>query len=104
MYIRTSYCKYYVSFLCNNYVKSNVDYMHINLTKYLTKESRIVPTQIITLWKLQKFTVTEKKISSNQLFSNFSSKNVIVTKFLTKKSDSIFPEFPHCDNYAHTLF
>ena len=32
-----------------------------------------------------------KKISSNQLFSNFFSKNVIFTKFLPKMCDSKFP-------------
>ena len=38
-----------------------------------------------------------KKISSNQLFSNLFSKNVTFTKFFPKKSESKFPEFPHCD-------
>ena len=37
-----------------------------------------------------------KKISSNQLFSNFFSKTVTFTKFLPKMHESKFPEFPHC--------
>ena len=33
----------------------------------------------------------------NQLFSNFFSKNVTFTKFLPKKCEREFPQFPHCD-------
>ena len=36
-----------------------------------------------------------KIFSSNQLFSNFVSKIVTFTKFLSKKSESEFPYFPH---------
>ena len=39
---------------------------------------------ISTVWKNEKFTVTQKKNSSNQLFSIFFSKNVTFTKFLSK--------------------
>ena len=35
--------------------------------------------------------VTQKKNSSNQLFSIFFHKNVTFTKFLSKKCDSEFP-------------
>ena len=103
--------------------------------------------RVCTLWKLRKFTLTEKifrqitylvislvklllsrnfcqkcvrensrnchtvkhhtveiteiyshleKISSNQLFSNFFSKTVTFTKFLPKKREREFPQFPHC--------
>ena len=37
-----------------------------------------------------------KKLSSNQLFSNFFSKTVTFTKFLPKMRESEFPEFPQC--------
>ena len=45
-------------------------------------------------------TLTEKKHSSNQLFSNFYRKNVTFTKFLSKKSESKFPQFLHCLNWT----
>ena len=47
-----------------------------------------------TVWKNEIFTITQN-ISSNQLISIFFSKNVTFTKFLSKKSDSKFPQFPH---------
>ena len=37
-----------------------------------------------------------KNISSNQLFSNLSSKTVTFTKNLIKMRESKFPELPHC--------
>ena len=37
-----------------------------------------------------------KKISSNQLFSNFFSKTIDFTKFLPKKYEREFLQFPHC--------
>ena len=37
-----------------------------------------------------------KKISWNQLFSNFFSETVTFTKFLPKKRESKFPKFAHC--------
>ena len=58
-----------------------------------------------TLWKLQKLnqiycTLTEK-ISSNQLFNNFFSKNVAFTKFTIVESH-IFLFF--CKNFVKTTF
>ena len=50
----------------------------------------------ITLWKNEKSTLTEKKNSSNQLFSIFFSKTVTFTKFLPKMRESEFLEFPQC--------
>ena len=48
------------------------------------------------LWKTEIFTLDHrKKISSNQLFSNFFSKTVTFTKFLPKKYVSRF--FCHSD-------
>ena len=45
-----------------------------------------------------------KKISSNQLFSNFFSKTIAFTKFLRKKCEREFLQFPHCDhNIVHTV-
>ena len=43
------------------------------------------------VWKNEKFAVTQKKNSSNQLYSIFFHKNVTFTKFLSKKCDSKFP-------------
>ena len=37
-----------------------------------------------------------KNISWNHLFSTFFSKNVAFTKFLSKKCEREFPQFPHC--------
>ena len=47
--------------------------------------------QLSTLWKNEKFSLTEKNISSNQRFSNLFSKNVDFTKFLPKKFECKFP-------------
>ena len=40
-----------------------------------------------------------KKISSNQLFSNFFSKTIAFTKFLRKKCEREFLQFPHCGEH-----
>ena len=37
-----------------------------------------------------------KNISSNQLFSDFVSKNIVFTKFLPKKCESEFLQIPQC--------
>ena len=50
-----------------------------------------------TVWKNEKFSLTEKKISSNQLFSDFFSKTIAFTKFLRKKCEREFLQFPHCE-------
>ena len=44
----------------------------------------------------REFLSHRKKISWNQLFSNFFSKTVGFTKFLSKKSEREFPQFPNC--------
>ena len=44
----------------------------------------------LTVLKLQKFSLTEKKNSSNQLFSDFFSKTIAFTKFLRKKCEREF--------------
>ena len=41
-----------------------------------------------------------KKISSNQLFSNFFNKTIVFTKFLWKKCEREFLQFPHCALWA----
>ena len=46
-----------------------------------------------TRQSLQK--TTEKNISWNQLFSKFFTKSVTFTKFLPKKCEREFPQFPH---------
>ena len=38
-----------------------------------------------------------RKISSNQLFSKFFSKTIAFTKFLRKKCEREFLQFPHCE-------
>ena len=49
--------------------------------------------------------LSPKNISSNQLFSNFISKTVVLTKFLPKKCESKIPFFPQCveitEIYSH---
>ena len=45
-----------------------------------------------------------KNISSNQLFSNFISKTVVLTKFLLKNSESKIPFFPQCTLWKFTKF
>ena len=60
-----------------------------------TKHFKIFQNSVTTLWKNQKFTLTNK-ISSNQLLSNFFSKTVTFTKFLPKMRESEFLEFPQC--------
>ena len=42
---------------------------------------KIVQLSQSTVWKNEKFSLTKKKISSNQLFSNFFSKTIAFTKF-----------------------
>ena len=48
------------------------------------KRNGIDGKSLNTLWSLQKFTLTEKKISSNQLFRHF----VTFTKYLPKMNES----------------
>ena len=45
----------------------------------------------------------QKNISSNQLFSDFFSKNVDFTENLPKKCEIKFLKFPHC-TVIHYLF
>ena len=52
---------------------------------------RFSTVAVCTLWKNEKFTLTEFLFSSNHLFSNFVSKTITFTKFLPKKSESKFP-------------
>ena len=41
--------------------------------------------------------LSPKIVPWNQLFSKFYSNNVPFTKFLSKKCESKFPSFPHCE-------
>ena len=60
--------------------------------------------RISTLWKIEKISLKKKKDTlSNQLFSDFFSKDVTFTKFLPKKWEQEFPQFPHCVHQIHTL-
>ena len=45
-----------------------------------------------------------KKNSSNQLFSNFFSKTIAFTKFLRKKCGREFLQFPHCTALTKKYF
>ena len=54
----------------------------------------IVSAHSVEKWKILSHW---KKISSNQLFSSFVSKNVVFTKFLSKKCESKFSQFLHCE-------
>ena len=48
--------------------------------------------------------LSRKKISWNQLFSNFFSKNITFTKFLPIKCEKEFPQFPHCEfSFFHNV-
>ena len=58
---------------------------------------RLIHIHSVVKWKNSQ----QKNISSNQLFSNFFSKNGAFTKFLSKMYERKFPKFPHC---APTLF
>ena len=50
-----------------------------------------------TVWKKREILSQQlKKNSSNQLFSNFFSKTIAFTKFLRKKCEREFLQFPHC--------
>ena len=53
--------------------------------------------------KNEKFSLTEKKNSSNQLFSNFYSKTIAFTEFLRKKCKREFLQFPHCGRANSTV-
>ena len=57
-----------------------------------------------TVWKNEKFTVTHKKISSNQLISIFFSKNVTFTKVLSKKCDSKWEIHCHSNFFSSNQF
>lgn len=48
------------------------------------------------MWKNEKFTLTKRNISSNQLYSNLFSRTATFPKFLPKLSEREFPKFPHC--------
>ena len=51
------------------------------------------------MWKTEKFSLTQK-ISSNKLFSHFFSKAIAFTKFLRKKCEREFLQFPLCTVYV----
>ena len=58
-----------------------------NLVVSYSQCERVEKQEILYHWK---------KISSNQLFSNFYSKTNAFTKFLRKKSEREFMQFPYC--------
>ena len=45
--------------------------------------------------------LSQRNISSNQLFSNLFSKTAIFTEFLPKLREREFPKFPHCVPIPH---
>ena len=64
-----------------------------SLKKYYVKTITSVEN---TVWKNEKFSLTEIFFSSNQLFSSFFSRTINFTKFLWKKCEREFLQFPHC--------
>ena len=53
----------------------------------------------ITVWKNEKFTLTEEKFREINS-CKFFNKNVAFTKFLSKKCESKFPQFPQCGTFS----
>ena len=82
-----------------------------SFVKSFTKESRYEfhwfhenSVLCYTLWKIL-HNVEKRKISSNQLFSNFFSKSLTFTEFLPKMCETKLQQFPHCVLYARlTVF
>ena len=72
--------------------------MKIDFTNYYRKTR-----MFYKVWKNEKFTLTEKIMSSNQLSSNFFSNTVTFTKFLPKKSESKFETSTLCCSYCCTI-
>ena len=62
-------------------IKQSIIYPHLHLQCHSVEKQ-----EILSHWK---------NISWNQLLSNFFSKTVVFTKFLSKKCEREFPQFPH---------
>ena len=66
-----------------------INYLVISLVKTLIWQKKIL--LFLHSVEKQKIYSHRKNFSSNQLFSNFFSKNVTFTKFLPEMSESKFP-------------
>ena len=61
--------------------------------------------EMLSLWRthsVEKWKIYSHRnfLSSNQLSSNFISKIIVFTKFLSKKCESKFPQFPQCGTFS----
>ena len=65
--------------------------VHYDENHLIWRTHSVEKREILSHWKY---------FSSNQLFSSFFSKTIDLTKFLRKKSEREFLQFPHC---AHTV-
>ena len=65
------------------------------LFRYQYCQAQMADCEIVTMWKMKNL-LLPKNISSKQLFGNFVGKTYVFTKFLSKKCESKFLQFPHC--------
>ena len=81
-------------FTSNQFMNSH--FPNANWRNFVAIPHSLEKREILSRWK---------KISSNQLFSNFISKSIAFTKFLQKKCERDFLQFPHCAlwNYRNSL-
>jgi len=85
----------------SNQLFSNFFCKSITFTKFLRKKCEREILQFLhcgeaiqcTVWKNEKFTLTEKNISPNQLFSNFHSKMLLSRNFCQKRVRVNFRNF-----------
>ena len=79
----------------NHFCENNLEIgKSVNFTELLPKNhflNNYPKAQCRKMKTLRTLISLKKKNSSNQLFSNFFSKNVNFTKFLPKKGESKFP-------------
>ena len=76
--------------MCANERTSHRNYRRINFTKYFSVRVDFFKFHTAQYGKTIN-SLSLKKSSSNQLFSNFFSKSIAFTKFLRKKRDREFP-------------
>ena len=79
-YVKTAICKFlHLWKISSNQFSNKI---------YVCKSQNFAYTHIVEKWKIYSH---PKNISSNQLFSNFFSKTVTITKILPKLRESKFP-------------
>ena len=77
-----------VTVLLNELLKSWFDEIFLRWERISRFSTLYRVSDSPTLWKNKKIGLTEKKISSKQLFSNLFGKNVAFTKFLSKECET----------------